>query len=354
MIDFIIVGRGLAANVVAHTFQKNGLSFKIIGDTGLSSCSKVAAGIWNPIVFKRLTHSWMAKQTIPYLKKFYSDCENTLGKKFMHEIPIVKPFTEEQEKLLWIKKSKNELDEFLGNVFNYEKEGFGFCNISGEYGKVLQSGYINTSTFLSESFEFFKNLILDQVFDHSLLRLNGTSSISYKETEAANIIFCEGHLIKNNPFFNWIPLKPAKGEILTIDCEGLELNNSILNKNAFILKTEEGVYKTGATYEWDDLTEQPTEKGKLELQQKIKELITTDYFIIKHEAGIRPACIDRRPVIGPHPRYKNLFVFNGLGTKGVMLAPYFANNFVLSYLQKQPLNTEVDVKRFYKLVKSGN
>ncbi|MGZ4042733.1 MAG: FAD-dependent oxidoreductase, partial [Bacteroidia bacterium] len=74
MTDFIIVGRGLAATVLAHTFKTNNLAFKVIGSPNLSHSSLVAAGIWNPIVFKRLTSSWLAHQTVPFLINFYSEC----------------------------------------------------------------------------------------------------------------------------------------------------------------------------------------------------------------------------------------------------------------------------------------
>jgi glycine/D-amino acid oxidase-like deaminating enzyme len=83
------------------------------------------------------------------------------------------------------------------------------------------------------------------------------------------------------------------------------------------------------------------------LKSKLNSLINCNYNIISHLAGVRPSSIDRRPIIGAHPEYKNLFVFNGLGTKGVMLAPYFSENFVNFYLKNEPLMDDVNVKRFY-------
>jgi len=85
------------------------------------------------------------------------------------------------------------------------------------------------------------------------------------------------------------------------------------------------------------------------LRDKLNSLITCPYTVISHQAGIRPSAADRRPIIGPHPEFSHLFVFNGLGTKGVMLAPYFANNFVHFYLQNQEIVPDVHVKRFYPL-----
>jgi glycine/D-amino acid oxidase-like deaminating enzyme len=48
--------------------------------------------------------------------------------------------------------------------------------------------------------------------------------------------------------------------------------------------------------------------------------------ILKHKAGLRPATFDRKPFIGFHDKHKNVAIFNGFGSKGVSLIPYFAMN----------------------------
>ena len=58
------------------------------------------------------------------------------------------------------------------------------------------------------------------------------------------------------------------------------------------------LYKVGATYEWENLNDIPTENGKAELLKKINSVITSPYKIISHDAGVRPSVIDRRPVVG--------------------------------------------------------
>jgi glycine oxidase len=350
MTDFIIVGQGLAANVLAHTFHKAGLSFKIIGDPHLSRSSQVAAGIWNPIVFKRLTKSWLAGQIIPFLNDFYTACEEKLGTKLLSKRNIIRPFSEDQEKQLWLRKAKHELEAFLDDeIFEAEESHHKSCRIEGEYGKVKQAGSIDVDRFLKASADFFAENLLSEKFDYSALTVS-SESVEYKHLRARNIIFCEGHLVKNNPWFSWIPLKPVKGELLSFRAPLLELGNNIFNKQAFILSVGDGIFKIGATYDWEDLSEETTHKALQDLEGKLQQMLKCDYEIIKQEAGIRPASVDRRPIIGAHPLHSNLFVFNGLGTKGVMLAPYFANNFVLFLTQKQGLHKEVDVKRFYHLL----
>ena len=115
----------------------------------------------------------------------------------------------------------------------------------------------------------------------------------------------------------------------------------------FIFKKNNSEFIVGSTYSWDNLNEKTTETAKTELINKLSQLISCNYQITSQLAGIRPSSSDRRPIIGPHPKFKNLFIFNGLGAKGVMLAPFLANNFVNFYLKKEDLIEDVNVNRFY-------
>jgi hypothetical protein len=347
MTDFIIVGRGLAAFTLSHTFLEQGISFRIIGNDSLSTCSRVAAGIWNPIVFKRLTKSWLVDELIPCLNSFYSECEIRLNTKLLTQRPILKPYGEEQEKTFWLKKAKSDLSNFLeDNIYESISKELSACKIPRGYGRVLNSGNLDMVRFLDASTEFFKDKITDEIFDHTALQIQ-EDFVIYKNCQAKHIIFCEGFLVKNNPYFNWIPLKPAKGEVFTAAIPELHFSNTIFNKNGFLMDLSPGVFKAGATYAWDDLSQEPTEEAKRELTEKLRQMISCDFEIKKHEAGIRPSSGDRRPIIGTHPKYSRLHVFNGLGTKGVMLAPYFAKKFVNFCLQKEALHSEVNLTRFY-------
>lgn len=347
MTDFIIVGRGLAANVLMHRFLHYGISFNVIGNENLSNCSKIAAGIWNPIVFKRLTKSWKAEEVIKELQLFYSYCEWALNKKLLTQRIIVKPFTEDQEKVLWKKKAKTELSEFLyEDVFENKHPELENCHIENEYGIVDQAGNLNMEIFLDATSKFFKNQIQNETFDYKLLEIL-TDSVKYKSHSAKRIIFCEGHLVSQNPYFNWIPLKPVKGEVMEVESPALKFNNVILNYGGFLMDTEKHQFKCGATYDWNNLDETPTLSGLNDLEKKYRQLVSANYRLISHKAGIRPASIDRRPIIGAHPIHKQLYVFNGLGTKGVMLAPYCSKQLINHLLKGENLHHEIDVQRFY-------
>ena len=116
-----------------------------------------------------------------------------------------------------------------------------------------------------------------------------------------------------------------------------------INLNLFV---GNNIYKVGATYNWKDKTDTPTEEAKEELLKKLQSLLDHPFELIGHQAGVRPTTKDRRPIIGTHPKHQNLHVFNGLGTKGVMIAPYFVDQFCDFLEGKSQLDKEVDLNRF--------
>ena len=166
--------------------------------------------------------------------------------------------------------------------------------------------------------------------------------------EAKQIIFCEGYQCINNPYFSWLPFKLTKGETLTVSFENLQLDSAI-NKGMFVLPYN-GNYKIGATYDWDNLDEKTTSEGREELLKKVSKFISDKVEVVEHTAGVRPTVKDRRPLIGTHPKHKQLCVFNGLGTKGVMLAPYLAQKLVNCLLNNSPLPEDININRFKELI----
>lgn len=346
--DFILVGQGLAGSILSLTLLKAGYTVCVIDDPDLSSCSSVAAGIWNPVVFKRLTRSWLAEALVPELLQFYKEAESTLGTRLIEERAIIKSFTEEQEQALWMKKALEDAS-FLDPQL-YQDLQITAVDLIPAYSKVKQAGNLHVKPFLASTQAYLlkRQSYLQEQFDHAALR-SDDGILSYKHLRATRIVFCEGHLISRNPLFKEIAIKPAKGEVLTIRCEGLLLTRDILNKGIFILPLGDQLYKVGATYQWEQLNDLPTQAAKEELLAKLKALIHVPFEVVAHEAGVRPAVIDRRPVIGEHPQHKHHYVFNGFGTKAVMLAPFFAKQ-LLNFIQHaEPLDKEISASRFYKI-----
>ncbi|MBA3971084.1 MAG: FAD-binding oxidoreductase [Bacteroidetes bacterium] len=347
-VDHIVVGQGLAGSILALTLLERGRSVMVIDDGNPVTASKVAAGLYNPVVFKRLVKSWMADDLLPYMDSFYPRMETMLEQSFYFSKRILKPFAEEQEKTLWLKKTDEPVGKYLNReIYNDDLGGIVFNPLG--ISEVVHAGNLDTPKFLSATRNYLlkQDVILEEKFEHDLLVTNENTA-HYKGIAARKIIFCEGHKTTLNPFFSWLPFKLTKGEIITIRLEkGYKIPDEIvLNKAVFILPLGNDTYKVGATYEWNDLSENITEKGRSELVEKLEKVLKISFEVIDHQAGIRPTVNDRRPLIGLHPDLDALGVFNGMGTKGVMLAPFFASQFADFLEGSAPLDKEVDIARF--------
>ncbi len=344
--DYLIVGQGIAGSVLALMLEKKGNSVFIIDKFSKNSSSQVAAGLVNPITGRRIVKSWMADEALPYAFQFYSDFEKEFGEKVFHSIDALEVTGSVHEYNEWTRRMD---EQNLQHYFRDDAPNELYRDKIRDFIKLVRiasSGWLDLATFTSIIRNKFiaNNLLKDEIFEQEHLKVE-VSGITYKEINAKRIIFCEGYKCTENKFWDTVPMIPAKGEILIIECKELP-QDFILLSGMFIIPIGDHKFRCGATYEWKFENELPTETGKSKLLEMLNAVLKVEFEIIEHTSGVRPTVKDRRPILGNHFEFKNVFIFNGLGTKGVSLAPYFANHF-FEYLENdKSLMSEVDVGRF--------
>lgn len=344
MIDYLIVGSGLAGISFAEIALRNGKSIFVL-DNNLQNSSKIAGGLYNPVILKRFSEVWQAQEQLTLMNEFYAILEQKLKCKFDFKRPILRKFFSVEEQNNWFAASdKVALAPFLSIELILSK----YAGIDSPYGygEVLQTGYVDTALLLSKYREYLKhkNWFQEESFNYDALQTSA-DGIRYKDMNAKHIIFAEGFGMHANPYFNQLPLDGTKGELFIIKAPNLKLD-VIVNTSVFILPLGNDLFKVGATYNWKDKTDLPTEQGKIELVERIKEIITCDFEIVKHFAGVRPTVKDRRPLIGTHKNHERIHILNGLGTRGVMLGPAMAMALFENIEHQIPLNREIDINRF--------
>jgi len=352
LLDCIIVGQGIAGTVLSYELLKEHKTFIVVDNNPPDSSSKIAAGLYNPVVFKRLAKSWMIEELLPVAHNTYKEMAGLLGKNFMFEKEIVKLFVSREEQHFWIKKSKTEEMKIYLSSEVHPYPCHQFIESPTGFAKVKKAGYLAIFDLLINYQDFLRKnkLLKTATFLYNDLRIEN-ETVHWKEYKAKKVVFCEGYKAINNPFFSWLPFVLTKGQLLTIKVENLNIQE-IINKGVFILPLGDDLFKIGATYEWNKIDEQQTEKGKAELLSKLEKILKTPYEVVEHKAGIRPTVKDRRPFLGVHPKFKNLVIFNGMGTKGVLLAPYFAKELIAFLEKKKNLHIEVNIERYYSLFSS--
>ena len=346
MLDYIIVGSGLAGISFAEIALKNNKSILVIDDKSQIS-SRVAGGLYNPVILKRFSEVWKAEEQLVLMEDFYNQIEEKLHTKVNFKLPILRKFFSIEEQNNWFSASdKPLLAPFLSTKLIFKKY-FGIDS-PFDYGEVLHTGYVDTSLLLDkyQAYLMENKLLLQESFQHDTLVVSD-DHVEYKDIKAKHIIFAEGFGLHANPFFQDLPLDGTKGELFIIKAPELDLD-VIVNTSVFILPLGDHLFKVGATYNWKDKTDLPTEEGKTELVERIQEIINCDFEIVSHFGGVRPTVKDRRPIIGTHDKYSSLHLLNGLGTRGVMLGPAMAKDLFDYVENNKPLDPTIDIQRFYK------
>ncbi|QTV06207.1 NAD(P)/FAD-dependent oxidoreductase [Faecalibacter bovis] len=348
-VDYIIVGQGVAGSCMALKLLENNKSFVVIDDNA-HKASAIAAGIYNPVVLKRFAIVWNAIYQIQLLKKVFSSFEQLLNQKYLYEFPVFRIFNDENEKKTWLKKSDREdLNIFLSKDFTKLDH---YSNIKQPLGtgEVQHTGRIDLTNLLPDFKDYLlgKDLCLDESFDYETLQIFDDKVI-YKEIEAKKIIFAEGYHIKQNPWFNQLPIIGVKGEVLRVKTNA-NLPDAVVKAKEFLMPLGNNEYFVGATYDRDNVNYQTTEAAKENLVNGLNQFLSDEIEVIDQKASIRPTVSDRRPIIGSHPKYKNLICLNGMGTRGTMLAPVMVED-LYNYLENETiLDKESDISRFYTLL----
>lgn len=349
MVDYIIVGQGLAGSTLALRMLEQGKSIIVFDEPSSNRSSAIAAGLFNPITGKLMTRTWKAEKIFPELHQFYSWAEKILGHRFFYPQSIYRPFLSVAEQNEWMGKSVDpELRDYVHEVFTQSRYG---NQVHDPFGGIAlnQCGYLDVMCFLQSVRDrlLSTHSYMPERFDETQMEIK-THRVIYKNIEAGKIIFCNGTGLQQSTMVGGVPIRLLKGETLVIETE--ETLELIYNRGVYMVPMDEkNRYKVGATYESKLLTPETTQAGGLELQQKLDELLKVPYRIISQDWGFRPTTPDRKPILGGHPISENVIIFNGLGTKGVSLAPYFSGHLLDWLLGKIEMQPEVNINRFKSL-----
>ena len=344
MIDYLIVGCGLAGISFAEKALQHSKTIFVV-DNDSQNSSKIAGGLYNPVILKRFSEVWEAQSQLVTMNSFYAQLKPRIENQFDYKMPILRKFFSVEEQNNWFSASdKPNLAPFLSTDLHF-KAYKGITAPFG-YGEVLYTGFVDTASLLQS----YRNYLVDtnrfrqEALDYTAISFE-ENCCNYKDIKAKHIIFAEGFGLHANPYFNHLPLDGTKGELFIIKAPGLDLD-VIVNTSVFILPLGNDLFKVGATYNWKDKTDLPTEEGKAELVERIREIIDCDFEIVSHFAGVRPTVRDRRPLVGTHAVHKRIHLLNGLGTRGVMLGPAMADALYNAIEKQIPLVKEIDIQRF--------
>ena len=346
MVNYLVVGLGLAGISFCETLERHGKSFRVISDDS-QKASTVAGGLYNPVILKRFTLAWRAHEQLALLTPFYAILGKKLGMTLDHPLPVLRRFASTEEQNGWFEASDKP---GLGTLLSPRLlPGNNPCiDAPFGYGEVLGTGRVDTELMQSSYRRYLikKQSLIEESFEFDALEIT-PGGISYRGLNAEKVVFALGYGLKQDPYFNYLPLNGTKGELLTIRAPQL-METRVIKSSVFIIPLGEDLYRVGATYKWQDKTNLPTREAMEEMETKLRTFLKCDYELVSHVAGVRPTVADRRPLLGRHPAYENLYILNGFGSRGVMIAPY-ASELLFDFIEnKAEIPAEMDIERFRK------
>lgn len=345
-IDFLIVGQGIAGTLLAHFLESEGQSVRVVDDGYQRSASRVAAGIINPVTGRRFIKSWRIDELAPFARQTYRRLEDLLGISVYHEKPLIRSIFSIGEENDWIARTGDPAyGAYLQDRAKLETYQAKIV-AARDYGEVLQAAQVNLTALIEAYRGRLRaggQLVVGAFDFKGLVLSSGTAA--YRGHHFRQVVFCEGIRANANPFFNYLPFKGDKGEVLIVRIPGARFEK-ILKHRVFIVPLEDDLYWIGATYVHQFVDDLPTAEGRETLEDRLRATLTIPFKVVEQRAAIRPTVKDRRPFLGCHPEFPQLAIFNGLGTKGTSLGPFWAHHLTQFLVNNAALDPEVDIRRF--------
>lgn len=340
----LLIGQGIAGTILAWTLQKRGLQVYIAEGNLPGSSSLVAAGIINPVTGKRFVQSWRFDDFFPVAKSAYLDIEQELNIKIWSEQPVVRLLATPEEANDW--SARCALPDYAAHLSESADAGdwAGLVKPGFRFGIIRRAARVDFAAIIAafRRRAIAEGIFFDKIFDRE---------VAGKTVDAYDaVVFCEGYRGQENPFFPNLPWQIAKGEALLVRIQSHRALpiGQMLKKTMTLVPVSEYLFWAGGTYQWyfDNLL--PSQSEKTVILDHLSAMLAAPFEIAGHVAGVRPTVKDRRPFIGQSPVNPKVFIFNGLGTKGALLAPYWAEHLAAHLTEGKPLEKVVDIARFYR------
>ncbi len=321
----LIVGQGLAGTLLAWELERNGADFRMVDAGHDHAASRVAAGIINPITGQRLVKSWRIDELLPLARAVYRDIERKLGVTVWRDMRVRRHFANETERLVWgEKQARGELAPYGGDA---DQDGFW----------IEGAAHVDVAALLRATRAYWQKTG----------RLGETrADPATQGRDHGLVIVCTGAALPAEPAFAFVPWAMAKGELLTVETTDLA-PDVILNHGHWVLPTIPGEAKVGATYAREVRDDDPTPAARAQLEHSARALLPRPFVVRRHETGLRLTLPDKCPVVGRSPHDSNLGVLAGLGSKGVLLAPWLARQWWNHLSEGVPFDPQVNVGRFW-------
>lgn len=328
MRSFLIIGQGIAGSLLAWHLSKAGHDVTIVDRDHKDSSSMVAAGLMNPITGQRLALTPRFELFAQHAHESYTAISAELGEAFFVPKPILRILrsTQEQERARQLIQASSS----SAYALRLDPPGTHGQSLHDPFGSLVIAGggHLRTKSFLQALKAYFtdKNMLICEGINHKDIHLH-QDHIEWKSRRFEAVICCEGFVAKDNPWFKDLPYNLAKGEILKVTIDSDRLPDALLCQQQWLLPDTKNIYWAGSSYDRQNINTIPSSEGEEMIIKGIKDFLKAEIRLLERYAGVRPVMLDQKPVVGMHPSITRVGIFNGFASKGILWAPYYAQQF---------------------------
>ena len=336
--EYLIVGGGIAGTCLAWALTERGVDVCLVDDRPAVSCSRIAAGLITPITGPRLAVAWRWDEFWPHAVAFYERLADRLAQPLLHPRRMVRLFASADEVRLFQERRKVDAASLIAPLDPHLPPPFQTPALGGFEMPI--AGQLDVPAFLDTSWSRFTaagQTCSSRLDPQSLRPSADRVAVPSLDLTAGHVLFAEGFPPTANPWFPGFPFRPAKGDILTLRIPHLG-ETRVVHGPVWLAPKGDGLFRCGSTYEWTVLDQQPTPSARESILNRLRTMLTAPVEVVDHHAAVRPALRRFHPVIARSPKCDRILSLNGLGSKGSLQAPFFADHLARHLIDGLPLD----------------
>jgi glycine oxidase len=332
--DVLILGLGLAGSTLAWRLAERGASVAVIDRGGVDeignpSASHVAAGLITPVTGKRLTVADDFSELWATAEAFYRCVEKRCGESVLEVAPAVRVFTDADERRTFLDRlGQGKLGDHARLADDNELP----CGVPAPHGAFVMphAARLRVATYLDATRQWLESegrfLLATIGPECDIERTADSICVPRLGVTSRRLVLCQGFTPQSPRWMAAVKFRPAKGEVLMIESPDYR-DERVVHHGVWIAPEEGGAgrYRIGSTTEWARLDSTPTDAARTELLSRLSAAGINDSQVVEQLAAVRPATYDRKPTYGFSPDAPSVGWLNGLGAKGSLWAPFYAN-----------------------------
>jgi glycine/D-amino acid oxidase-like deaminating enzyme len=357
--DFCILGAGLAGLSLADALSNHDFSTTVVDKSSIAAgASGTPGGLVNPATGRRAKKTWKAEQCYEAISANLAKVQSFAEESFYANNGLLRPalmekmarkMKEQYEQTSWPNgwcdwKIEEEIKQIHPGITCVDGGLWLPIGLSVDVGKYLHA-YSKYLKSIGTTFFLNQDPVYINPDDYQKIELSNTT------VEAKHLVFATGHAMATSPYWDWIPVNLIKGQVATFKTseDSLSFDHSISSLGYMARLGNPKTLVQGSTYEHDFEHLNPDKQGEEYLRKRLRrtlpeleEKVTT----ISQWAGVRTSTPNYKAILGRHPVHKNMHLFGGLGSKGLLFGKFLADHYADHLRNGQMLYPEIDIARF--------